>query len=295
MTAELKPASTIIPVRETSDGLEIYLLKRNEKSNFMGGFYVFPGGMVDSNDTGFDEWESHLDVDRQYIEKALQENGYTPENALGFGIAAIRETLEEAGVFLASGPGKAIHDIEEMARFRLTQDLKQSWFKKQVMADGWVLSLSSLKKWSHWITPAAVKKRFDTFFFIAWMPEDQTCRPDMRETQKGIWITPFQALEKNLENEIPLSPPTITTLTQLLEFKNLKELNTALTDREWPDAVMPRAVISPKGPMVLMPWDPDYQDTDKNEIPLQNPEFLKPGRNFSRVLNYHGAWKPVKI
>ncbi len=57
MPSELIPAATIILVREKKKALEVYLIKRSTKSRFMGGLYVFPGGMVDPDDIGFNTWE----------------------------------------------------------------------------------------------------------------------------------------------------------------------------------------------------------------------------------------------
>ncbi len=294
-STQLRKASSIILVRENSIGLEVYLLKRSNTSKFMGGVYVFPGGAVDFEDKDFNLWQAHIDVDRCYIEAQLMKEGYSFEDILGFCIAGIRETLEEAGVFLAGGQDKNLLDIKEMAAFRLKQDYKEQWFNSKVMNDNWILSISNLKKWSHWITPEAVKKRFDTLFFIAVMPEGQTCLPDMGETEKGIWITPRAALEKNFQNKISLSPPTLAILNQMMDIKDLNALEKISQNRQWLDAITPRAVLSDKGPVILLPWDPMYNEARQNNSKITPQKILKPGEDFSRVWNDHGAWKPVGV
>ncbi|RLB91684.1 MAG: MBL fold metallo-hydrolase, partial [Deltaproteobacteria bacterium] len=52
----LRNAATIILVREKNKALEVYLLKRNEQSSFMGGLYVFPGGVVEESDRKVETW-----------------------------------------------------------------------------------------------------------------------------------------------------------------------------------------------------------------------------------------------
>jgi len=51
MVVTPKKAATVILLRETKpEGFEIFLLKRHEKSSFMGGNFVYPGGRVDRED-----------------------------------------------------------------------------------------------------------------------------------------------------------------------------------------------------------------------------------------------------
>ncbi len=47
---EVRPASTVVLLRDTVDGLETLLLKRNKALVFAGGAWVFPGGAVDPED-----------------------------------------------------------------------------------------------------------------------------------------------------------------------------------------------------------------------------------------------------
>ena len=102
----LRDAATIILVREKNKALEVYLLKRSDASTFMGGLYVFPGGVLEADDRRIDTWTSQIDMTMDEIGTRLGGNRFSREEALGFGVAAIRETLEEAGVLIASGQAK---------------------------------------------------------------------------------------------------------------------------------------------------------------------------------------------
>lgn len=49
---DAEPAATVVVLRPSADGFEALLLKRSNALRFMGGFWVFPGGKVDPEDTG---------------------------------------------------------------------------------------------------------------------------------------------------------------------------------------------------------------------------------------------------
>ena len=41
---EVRDAATVLLVRDGDAGLEVFMLRRNLQSEFVGGAYVFPGG-----------------------------------------------------------------------------------------------------------------------------------------------------------------------------------------------------------------------------------------------------------
>jgi len=291
----LRQASTVILLRERNKALEVYLLRRSTKSGFMGGLYVFPGGVADSEDFGFDAWAPHIDMEQDQIVKQLGGETFPMVDVIGFSIAAIRETLEEAGVFIASGIGKTKRDVKDICSFRLNRNLPKSWFRTKIMQEDWTLSFSSLGRWSHWITPKLMKKRFDTRFFIVFMPKDQTCVPDNMETKHGIWLTPQAALEQNLEKKVPLSPPTLVTLTQLMKFHNFQQLKSEMQIRPWGDPIAPRLVPSSNGPVIIEPWDPMYDTDEKIDMSNLSEKVLPACSNFSRIWCDKDVWKPVGI
>ena len=66
----------------------------------MAGAYVFPGGQLEEtdNDPQLENYIKTADVFDPY--RLLQDSSLPGEKALGFFIAAIRETFEEAGILL---------------------------------------------------------------------------------------------------------------------------------------------------------------------------------------------------
>ncbi len=259
----------------------------------MGGYHVFPGGTLDPEDTGAKTWAPHIDLTPQQIAQQLGDKRLSNFEALDYGIAAIRETLEESGVLLATGKNKSSKEYESISRQRLEKGLPKTWFNEKVHNDKWILSFSLLFRWSHWITPEQMKSRYDTRFFVARMPADQTCLPDNHETQDGLWLTPQSALKQNLAEIIAISPPTLATLTQMSKFKTFEALMQALPDRVWGEPIMPRVVSAPDGPVILEPWDPFYDS--KADIEIQDPsnKVLPPGKWFSRIWRDGHIWKPI--
>src|SRR6266699_5486845 len=77
---------------------------------------------------------------------------------------------------------------------------------------------SSLVKFSRWITPAQVKIRFDTHFFLAPLPAGQEPRIDGQECVDLGWFTPAAALDAHRAGKLALVFPTIKHLEQLSEF-----------------------------------------------------------------------------
>jgi 8-oxo-dGTP pyrophosphatase MutT (NUDIX family) len=117
---------------------------------------------------------------------------------------------------------------------------------------------AELVKFSRWITPAEVKVRFDTHFFLAPLPPGQVPRVDGEECVDLGWFTPAGALQAHAREEIVLVFPTIKHLEQLSEFKSASELLHAAADREvFP--VQPRIVLEGKGGRVVLPGEPGYE------------------------------------
>jgi 8-oxo-dGTP pyrophosphatase MutT (NUDIX family) len=76
--AEARPASTVVLLRDTDNGLETLMLKRNKALMFAGGLWVFPGGSLDPEDLA----QADGDVDKAAriaaAREAEEESGLTP-------------------------------------------------------------------------------------------------------------------------------------------------------------------------------------------------------------------------
>ena len=289
---KIRPASTVILVREQTRELQVYLLKRSTGMGFFPGSYVFPGGALDPGEGDAEFWQHHVDRTLEELVRTFGQ-GLDAKDILAYGVAAIRETFEEAGVFLAGRQTGFDESLKRICELRFPGKLTEGWLKKQVLDEGWVLSFSNLFPWSHWITPEAMPKRFDTRFFMALMPEGQACVPDDQESVHGLWISPEKGLQGNMREEIPLSPPTVITLHELLRYGTLESLNKALRSRSWGNPILPILMKLDKGAVLVEPWDPEYG----KEIEIV-PEGLKEkvvplGGPFSRLWLDQGIWRPL--
>ena len=294
-SADITPAATVILAREQAGTLQVYLLKRSPKSGFMAGNFVFPGGTLDGNDHRFELFNNCCDLTSDEIAARFGPD-LSVEQALTYCVAAVRETLEEAGIFLANRHDSSSAELERINSLRLAANLENDWFVKLVENERWCLSLSALYSWSHWITPVLMKRRFDTRFFIAEMPAGQFCRPDAGETVQGLWSSPMEALADNMAGSIPLSPPTLVTLHQLSKYKTLRDLQTEAANRSWGQTIQPRLVPLPDGAVIVEPWDPQYHQKTINIDPEDLPSSVLPvGTAFSRIWFDQGIWKPIGL
>ncbi len=300
-SSESKPAATLILVRPqvvkpNGNALQVYLLKRSEKCRFMPGAHVFPGGMVDPEDRGLETWANHMDMAPKDMQRKLGASTLTVDDTLSFVMAAIRETFEEAGVLLGSRKETMDLGLKSLLEQRGRGDLEAGWFKARMTGEDWMLAVSRLCRWSHWITPRLMKLRFDTRFFLALMPENQVCRPDKKETTEGLWVTPQEALTGNLSGEIPLSPPAVVTLQGLQAYACMDDLMKAAAERSWGNVIEPRLVPMDRGAMIIEPWDPMYRkELIRIEKITLEDYVLGPEEPFSRLWNDGRLWRPVRF
>lgn len=287
-----RPAASIILLRDHSKALEVYLLRRSHQSNFFPGYYVFPGGVVDREDRDCTLWLHQVNMGKDEISRRF--GGPIPfEEALCHCVAGIRETFEEAGVFIVLNGSKSV--LEKLGQMRLAKELSKGWLQEYVLSNGLTLNLQSLSRWAHWLTPKLMKSHFDTLFFLCLLPPEQVCSPDQREMVDGIWISPEEALAANLKGAIPLSPPTLVTLQELLSYPDTQSLKRQWETRPWGEVRLPRLIPSQHGPAILQPWDPQRHQTEDIKTEGFDKLILPPGEPFSRLFLHEGVWKPVRI
>ena len=112
---------------------------------------------------------------------------------------------------------------------------------------------------SRWITPAEVKIRFDTVFFVAEAPPEAKARVDGAECVDARWIRPADALDAGRRGELMLVFPTIKHLEELAGLRSVSEALAAARERVV-DPVQPRIVVGDDGERVLLPGEPGYHD-----------------------------------
>jgi 8-oxo-dGTP pyrophosphatase MutT (NUDIX family) len=89
---------------------------------------------------------------------------------------------------------------------------------------GIALDRDALVPLSRWVTPPGSQRRYDTRFFVAWLPDGAEVVPDPHEVADHRWLTPRDALAEMAAGRIDLWPPTSTTLQQLAPARDLEDV-----------------------------------------------------------------------
>jgi 8-oxo-dGTP pyrophosphatase MutT (NUDIX family) len=116
---------------------------------------------------------------------------------------------------------------------------------------------SELVPFSRWITPAVVKIRYDTWFFLAPVPDGAEPLIDGEEMIDARWYVPADALAAARDGEILLVFPTIKHLEQLSSFGSADELlRHARSSTVAP--VQPRVIRQGETARIVLPGEPGY-------------------------------------
>src|SRR3954463_13152815 len=124
------------------------------------------------------------------------------------------------------------------------------------------LDAGSLVRFSQWITPAQVKIRFDTHFFLAPVPDGAEPAVDGEEIVDLGWFGPGGALEAYGRGELELVFPTIKHLEQLAAFGSADALVEHARGRTV-EAIEPRVIQSGETARVVLPGEPGYDDRSR--------------------------------
>ena len=198
--SKARPASTVVLLRDTDNGMETLMLKRNKALMFAGGLWVFPGGALE---------EADIEAADGDISKAAR-------------IAAAREAEEECG---------------------LRPDTK------------------NMVHLSHWTTPIAEPKRFETWIYAAPLAEDADVAIDGSEIHDFAWIRVKDAVAQHEAGDFGMLPPTYITLLSLLRYATTPEM-TAGESEIPPPYVFPVFTKADGKMAVLFQGDAGYETGD---------------------------------
>ena len=284
VTTPLRPAATVVMLRDGPSGLEVFLMKRHTLSDVLGGAYVFPGGKVDAADADLD-MAVHLDQSVQVLHVGLNEADIDERTAGGLYVAALREVFEEAGVLFAQD-----FATQDMDMARAAALLREGYGFNAVLARmGLCLQTRSLVPWSRWITPTApsvTNKRFDTRFFVAAVPAGQVAVHDNHETTESVWLSPRTALQQYWTGQIALAPPQIMSLVHLSRHASVDSVMTQARSR-MPPVIQPEPFDLEGGRVICYPGDARHS-VNKPAMPgptrlyYRNKRF-EPGDGFESL------------
>jgi len=298
MATPPKKAATVILLRDKkAKGFEVFLLKRHEKSSFMGGNYVFPGGRVDREDGSLETCALSKGVSPEEA-RGLFGGGLSPEESLAHWVAGIRELFEEAGVLMAYDQNDNLFqcrkpsDRVRMSNLRSLLQKGERTICQVAQEEKFLFALDQLHYYAHWITPEARAERFDTRFFLTHHPEGQEASFDEKETTSGVWLTPREAFEENVKGKMALSPPTLQIMGDLSRFHRIEEVFDSLRTREI-RPILP--ILKNLGEEVLIfPWDPEYELFQRRDTPssIDHGRPAQPGDHTTRLILKQSIWHP---
>jgi 8-oxo-dGTP pyrophosphatase MutT (NUDIX family) len=207
--AEPRHAATVVLLRDGEPGPEVYLLRRQASMAFAGGMCVFPGGGVDPRDH-----DSSVAWAGPSPAEWAQRLGCEESLARALVCAAVRETFEESGVLLAGpSPDSVVSDTtdEGWEADRVALESRELSMTDFLLRRGLVLRTDLLGAWSGWLTPIFEPRRYETWFFVAALPEGQVTRDVSTESSSVHWTPALAAVEAVEAREILMLPPTYLT------------------------------------------------------------------------------------
>lgn len=266
----MRQAATVMLVRDGSNGLEVFMLRRNPRSEFVPGQFVFPGGAVDAEDREDPGLES---VCVGLDDATASERIDVDHGGLAYWVAAVRECFEEAGVLLARDGDEHVSFDEPAAAARYSGLRRKVHggelrLAQMCLDEGLSLELDDLRYVSHWITPVGPTRRFDTRFFVALVPEGQEPLHDGSETVESTWIRPADAFAQHAEGRFMMIFPTLKNLEPLLKAGTVAELMAWADGLEDVPAILPAIAVRPDGEVLtLLPEDEGYAEALANPPP----------------------------
>ena len=285
-----RPAATVMVVRdgEGAGALEVLMVRRNLRSDFVGGAYVFPGGAVDRADAGR---EAEAVCTGRTDAEASTVLG-VPSGGLAYWVAVLRECFEEAGVLLATtarGEPLSFDDPEDAQRFVMYRDAVNEGRRRFLDVchdEGLRLPVGQVHYFAHWVTPEGAPRRYDTRFFVARAPRGQRPVHDAGETIATEWLAPAEALRRHREGQIELIFPTIRNLQAIGRFEDATSLlDAAAAASGSVPTVEPRVVHDGgAGMRIVLPGDEGYEQAERARAPADPATFNEAVRAVS-----HGA------
>ncbi len=211
--AQPRRAATVMLLRDTASGVEVFMMRRVRTMAFAPSMWVFPGGGVDDRDTldlpdwagpSPSEWADRL--------------GESEDVATALVVAAAREVFEESGVLLA---GRGDDDIvtpdehPERDADRAALLAREVSFAELLKRRGMTLRTDLLQAQDHWVTPEFEPKRYDTWFFAALMPAGQVADDQTTESDLSQWVQPSALLADLRAGDAVMLPPTELQLERI--------------------------------------------------------------------------------
>ena len=254
------PAATILMLRDSPEGLEVFMVVRHHQIDFASGALVFPGGKADP-----------ADFDPELIPRLT--GAATDTDMRANQVAAIRESFEECGVLLARPDGS--DQLIDGARLAELESYRDRLHKGELTITEFLereqltLACDLLTHFAHWVTPDMMPKRFDTHFFLAVAPPDHLAIHDGHESVDSVWIRPEDALAEAEAGTKTIIFPTLRNIEKLAEYTTCDAAITATAGTK-PVMVLPWTERRDDGNWLCIPPEAGYAISEE-KMPERAP------------------------
>ncbi|MDB5702019.1 MAG: hydrolase [Sphingomonadales bacterium] len=231
------PAATLIVYRRRAALSEILFVERAGTMAFAAGAIVFPGGRVDPGD-------------RMLAERFPE---FDPDDAAAR-IAAIRETIEEAGTAVGLAGATDAATVGKL-RAHLHDGMV---FADALAALRIELRPELLVPFSRWCPHAPERRSFDTRFYLAEALDDALrATVDETENVRLFWATAQQVLDDADAGRVKVIFPTRRNLERLAQFADFAEAQAHAT-KFAPEKIVPWVEDRDGVPTLCIPEDRGY-------------------------------------
>ena len=199
------PAATLVIFRDAADGPpELLMVERAKAMVFAAGALVFPGGRVDPGDHAL----------------AALAGPHTDEDDAAARIAAIRETIEEAGLPIGLDP---MPDADTLVTLRAALHAGDAF--GDALARAHVrLTPQVLVPFARWRPAHAHARIFDTRFYLARLPAGAPpASVDRTENARLCWQSAQGVLDAADAGQVAIIYPTRRNLERLAQFASFEE------------------------------------------------------------------------
>jgi 8-oxo-dGTP pyrophosphatase MutT (NUDIX family) len=203
-----RQAATVLVLRDSPEGPQVYFMRRPARSSFAASAYVFPGGAVDDADGSgavlalAPRFDPSIAASRMHLDDAGA--------AAALHVAAVREVFEETGILIgthADGSPLGEADVAALATARALL-LGGARFAEVLSNHGLRIAPERLVYIAHFITPEGEPRRYDTRFFAVEAPLEQEAAHHAAEATASGWYTAAQALDMTRDDFALMLPPT---------------------------------------------------------------------------------------
>lgn len=211
------------------------MVKRGSTARFMANAWVFPGGVLDPEDS---------------LAEAVALTGVDVALAPWVSAAA-RELCEETGIWVTTeGPWVASSVVRA---------LRNAAVSKHLVVTNRRWAGASFLWFTTWVTPTIMPMRFEARFFAVELPMGIDPDPDPGEIADAEWIHPNDAVKRSESGEWTVPFPTARTLETISRYESVSAWLGHIETLDQVDVIQPRMrILDDDSFEVLLPGDDGF-------------------------------------